>query len=509
MEKYDVVIIGGGMGGITAANACAKQGLKTLVLEQNHHTGGNMSGFRRKGFYFDGGDQSFESLGIVFPILEELDLLDKVRWTKARFRMVSPDFDFFVDSFDNVEEALKTAFPEEKGISVLFKEVREVSRFIESKMDPWNFPLLQNFSFGRLASFLPWLPKLRRWLTFDYRVKACSVIRDPGLRKWFTDIGYYHMPFIFFAGFWHLWMKDYWYPEGGMQSLHDLLAENFTRLGGDLRCNTKVEKIEHAGAKALSAVTSRGETCSADNFIYAGDYKRLVHTILGTDLFKPAFVKKIQRAKLTESLVNVYLGVGASTEELDARLGAQHVFYFPNYDVHFPSARSPEDIHSRMWLALNHFGKENAASAPPGISSLVLQTYSSCDWAHNWGIEELQGRRSEEYSRLKKKVAGELTELAENLLPGLEGRILYSDVGTPISSERFSLNTEGSSGGWCYDDRESPVYRFPFLNLFSTPLKNLKTCGHYSLWPGGVITAALSGKIVANLSSGRKPLAKL
>ena len=85
--------------------------VKTLVLEQNHHTGGNMSGFRRKGFYFDGGDQSFESLGIVFPILDELGLLDKLRWHKARFRMVSPEFDFCVDSFEEVEGALQAAFP--------------------------------------------------------------------------------------------------------------------------------------------------------------------------------------------------------------------------------------------------------------------------------------------------------------------------------------------------------------------------------------------------------------
>ena len=68
------------------------------------------------------------------------------------------------------------------------------------------------------------------------------------------------MPFIFFAGFWHLWMKDYWYPEGGMQAFHDLLAENFTAtLGGDLRCNTRVEKIEHQGSRARSVRTEKGE----------------------------------------------------------------------------------------------------------------------------------------------------------------------------------------------------------------------------------------------------------
>ena len=83
--------------------------------------------------------------------------------------------------------------------------------------------------------------------------------------------------------------------------------------------------------------------------------------------------------------MNVYLGVNAGTEELDERLGAQHVFYFPNYDVIFPSSESSEDVHGRMWLTLNHFGKENPNAAAPGQSSLVLQTYSSYDWMDSLG----------------------------------------------------------------------------------------------------------------------------
>ena len=186
MEKYDIIIIGGGMGGMTAANACAKRGLKTLVLEQNHP-------YRRqhvrlpaeKGFYFDGGDQSFESLGIVFPILDELGLLDKLRWHKARFRMVSPDFDFRVDSFQEVEEAPSgPAFPGGEGNTCTVPGGPGGLPLYREQDGSLEFPpLLHNFSISGLASMLPWLPKLRRWLTFDYRVKACSVIRDPWSAK--------------------------------------------------------------------------------------------------------------------------------------------------------------------------------------------------------------------------------------------------------------------------------------------------------------------------------------
>jgi phytoene dehydrogenase-like protein len=68
-DHYDVLIVGAGLSGLICANYLARAGKRVLLLEQNHQPGGNMSGFRRRGFYFDAGDQSFESLGIVFPIL--------------------------------------------------------------------------------------------------------------------------------------------------------------------------------------------------------------------------------------------------------------------------------------------------------------------------------------------------------------------------------------------------------------------------------------------------------
>jgi phytoene dehydrogenase-like protein len=507
MKGYDAIVIGGGLGGMTAALYLAGRGQKTLVLEQNHQTGGNMSGFRRGQFYFDGGDQSFESLGIVFPIFEELGVLDKIPWHKARFRMIAPDFDFFVDSFDQVENDLAAAFPREEGIHALFREIREVSRFITNYSSPRSFPLLHDFSIGKLLGLAPWFFKARRWLTTRYREKICGLIKNPDLRAWFSRIGYYRMPFIFFAGFWHLWMYDYWYPEGGMQSLYTVLVRRFRELGGELRLSARVAKIETKNGKAVSLLTDKEELYAARRFIYAGDYKKLVAEI-APDVFKPSFAKKVKEAKLTEELVSVYLGLGMDADETRRRLGAQHVFFFPNYEVIFPQAGSPASVHNRMWILLNHFGRENPGAAPDGATGVVLQSYSSRDWQNCWQSGNGQLPRPLEYQKLKDKVAGELLHNAERILPGLGTKILYRDAGTPLSTERFSLNSRGSSGGWCYGDRESLVYRRLGKNLIKTPLENLLVCGHYSLWPGGVISAALSGKIAGNLTAGRKALEK-
>ena len=74
--KYDVAIIGGGMGGLITGLYLQKLGKRSIILEHGHQVGGNMSGIWRKGFYFDCGDQSMEDFGILFPVLKELDLYD-------------------------------------------------------------------------------------------------------------------------------------------------------------------------------------------------------------------------------------------------------------------------------------------------------------------------------------------------------------------------------------------------------------------------------------------------
>ncbi len=510
-SDYDVIIIGAGIAGLISGNYLARAGKRVLLLEQNHQPGGNMSGFRRRGFYFDAGDQSFESLGIVFPILRELGLYDPEDFTQLRYRMVSDDFDFYLDSLEDIEETLRKSFPEEEGISRVFAEVKQVSRFLNEHYRPDSFPLLNDFRLRRLPKAGTWLPKLRKWLTFRYREKISSAIKDPSLRTWFTHIGYKRMPFLFFAGFWHIWINDYWYPKGGMQKFLNKLADSFAEHGGEIRYKTAAGEIvvDEQPRRATGVRTGTGEHLSADTIVYAGDYKRLVGGVLPERYFKPRFVKRIQEAELTEEILSVYLGLNMSPAELQEKIGTQHVFLFPNYDVVFPDENSPRDVHSKMWVALNAFHGENAESAPDGKSTLVLQTYSSYRWQDFWHNGSDGDERREEYHRFKQEVARELVATAERLIPDLSSRIEYLEAGSPLSLKRFTLNTEGATGGWCYDDKVSPVYKSPGLNVFKTPFPNVHAAGHYALWPGGVISAALSGRMVANRVLGKRLLTRM
>jgi phytoene dehydrogenase-like protein len=70
-------------------------------------------------------------------------------------------------------------------------------------------------------------------------------------------------------------------------------------------------------------------------------------------------------------------------------------------------------------------------------------------------------------------------------------------VGTPLSAERFTLNTGGATAGWTFDpDRSLLRDRYTAI---TTPVRGLYAAGHYALWPGGVPSAALAGRIAALL----------
>jgi len=78
--KYDTIIVGGGIAGLTAAAYLSGAGRKTLLIEKNSECGGLVNSFNRDGFIFDAGVRALEDAGIITPMLAELGIrLDVVR----------------------------------------------------------------------------------------------------------------------------------------------------------------------------------------------------------------------------------------------------------------------------------------------------------------------------------------------------------------------------------------------------------------------------------------------
>ena len=73
-KKEKVIIVGGGIAGLTTATALVKKGVDVLLVEKNDQCGGLVNSFEREGFLFDGGIRALENAGMIKPMLKELGI---------------------------------------------------------------------------------------------------------------------------------------------------------------------------------------------------------------------------------------------------------------------------------------------------------------------------------------------------------------------------------------------------------------------------------------------------
>lgn len=501
-EHYDTIIIGAGMGGLMCGNFLARKGKNVLILEHNHQAGGLMAGFRRKGFYFDSGDQSIESMGILFPLLKQLGLYNPSDWERAMYRFILPGMDHTITDFKGTAAALATVFPADaQGIRRFFDKIEEFSVFMQAANDKGRLPYTatgveQIVGLLRLIMLgLKNMSLARELITGKIEDLARRYITDPDALRFFSGLGYKGMSTVTGAGFWHMWAHDYWYPKRGIQSLIDTLADALRAHGGTIRFKTMVEEIMLSDGRAVGVRTAAGETIHARHIIHCGDMIRLYTKMLPPGTAAPAYIEKITQAPVAEPLVALYLGLDIPPEELRRMLKVHHTFYIPQgggkdlSDVHDP------DIHRDTWIEINAPGLENPGLAPAGKSAVTIQTMTNYHWMNTWGTGGDELARPAEYQQLKEKVKDDILATLEKVIPGVREKVAYWDLGTPLSTIRFTLNKEGGSCAFTFDPDLAPFAKQPAQ--FRTPVRGLYQAGQWSLWPGGIVGAALSGKIVA------------
>jgi len=184
-----------------------------------------------------------------------------------------------------------------------------------------------------------------------------------------------------------------------------------------------------------------------------------------------------------------------SAEELKKHVRDHHTLYWRTYESAAHRIYDPE-AHNKGWSMISATSLHLPHLAPPGKSSLVVQVFTPYDWLNGWGTGSSDPfARNPAYRKLKARVLDDIIRSTEHIIPGLSGKILYKELATPRSLSRWTLNPEGSIMGWTYDAYQCHMART--FARFRTPVPNLFQAGHYSMWPGGVVFSAMSGRIVA------------
>lgn len=485
-DTYDVIVIGAGLGGLSCAAAFARQGFRSLVIEQHRIPGGYATTFRRPGgFVFDvslhsttvGERNGIHNLIPGFPEIEEVEFVPH----EVLYRLILPEHDIRVPNGDVPAyiKILLEHFPaEQAGIEGLIEEMRglvgDISRFssaggqINFNTFPTDFPhLFRNFN--------------RTW-----GAMMDEKLSDPKLKAIFSGLwGYFGLPPSKLSSFYYAMPvigyleEGGYYPIGKSQKISDAFVGFIEDRGGEIMLNTRVGRIMVEDGKATGVGTADGRVFKARAIVSNANAWDTFHRLMDQSELPQEFLEQMESYTVSLSSFQIWLGLNRN---LPAEVGLTdtEISYEPDYDIEsqYRAVMTADVDNSGFGLTL--YDNLYDGYSPEGkctVNIINLQGYDH--WAQ-FESDYFQGRKTA-YRQEKERIAGRLIEMAEDiLLPGLSDAIEIKEIGTPLTNVRFTSNYRGAIYGWDQTVANSGGNRFPQ----QTPIGNLYLSGAWTS-PGG------------------------
>ena len=523
-NKYNTVIVGGGIAGLTSAAYLSRAGQKVLLIEKNEKCGGLVSSFSRDGFHFEAGVRALEDAGIILPMLKDLGIhLEMVKSTVSvgiEDRVIQIDD---LGSIQTYRELLADIYPEsKKEIDALIKIILKIMKHMEVLYGIENpaFKDIQNDREFLFKQLLPWLPKFiftigkinRMNMPVEGYVEA--IVKDPSLRDIIAQHFFKNTPTFFALSYFSLYL-DYFYPKGGVGTLAEAVTAKINEFGGEIRNESSVISVD---LSAQQVTDQNHVTYEYDNLIWAADLKTF-YKISDTKGLKPKLKTKfealgdlMQSRRGGDSVFTLFLEVDEPLETFGS-IATGHFFYTPSRqglgETHWSEMRElirnfehMEKDKVYMWLdkftRLNTYeisipGLKNSELAPPGKTGMIISFLGEYEL---FKAVETAGWYEEFKTELEKRI---LNVISDSIYPNLKDKVIAQFSFSPISIEKWTGSSEGAITGWSF---EEPV---PVANKIQhsarsvlTPIPSVFVAGQWAYSPAGVPMSILTGKLAAD-----------
>ncbi|MBU8893186.1 MAG: FAD-dependent oxidoreductase [Bacteroidales bacterium] len=439
MQKYDVVIIGSGLGGLLCGNILSNEGKNICILEKQFQFGGNLQTFKRDGKIFDTGihyvgglspGQNLHQYFKYFGIIDKLKLrkLDENAFDKINFEGKNYSY---AQGFDHFVEALANDFPSEKNA---LKEYKSKIKEICSHFPLYN--LRPNLGLDKEKQF--------------YEISVGDFIKSITPNKTLQNILAGNnllyagtpnkTPVAIHALITNSLIESAYRFEDGSHQIADLLVESIKNNGGTLMNNSEVKKLELNNGKAESVILSNGEVIEADHFISA------IHPALTLEMTDTKLLRKSYRTRISDleesiSVFSIYFSLKPGS------------FKYLNYNYyHFneDTVWSIPKYNPEKWPQEYLFLTPPSSKSKEFAETATAMTYMKYDEVKQWENSD-KGKRGNDYEEFKKYKAEKLISQIEIQFPGFKASINKYYTSSPLSLKDYTGTRNGSMYGIVHD----------------------------------------------------------
>ena len=472
-----VVVIGGGIAGLSAGVYAQKCGFDVTILESHSIAGGNCTAWKRKGYLFEGalhwltGSNKNEPIHKVWRHIGALNDSVTVSYPEPfkEFYYKSTPIKIYRDVKLTEKHLIELSPEDEREIRALCNKIRKVSKLV---MPVADLPGVKVTKQQR-----PPLKLLYQYLTSNRMMKKSSKIpkeeyikqfKHEGLRELFNYLCYgkYSATWLYFSMAVQA-RGDGGFPEGGSLPLIGRIVKTLEDAGGKILFNTRADRVVTENGKAVG-VEAGGEFFPADAVIVAADTMNMEY-LFNVPPQAPWLDEMRERAKPTMCTF-VSLGIDA-----DLKKYAKDCTFKLDKPIEVANLK-------QRYIRINNYANDPSYS-PEGKAAVT--TFFISDSYDFWKKAREDGRYKEE----KEKVAADVIAALTTKLPEIAGKVEVYDVATPLTYERYCNNWRGSWMTMMAHTIKMRAYPAVVSNL-----SGVYFAGQRMRAPGGLPVAARSGR---------------
>ncbi len=456
-KDYDVIIIGSGLAGMTAANIMGRHGHSVLLLESHNKLGGFATWF----FRGENRDHIFDVSLHGFPV--GMIKTCKKYWSQEIANSIVQLKDV---RFANPQFNIQTDFTKDHYTQVMvdkFGVQRETVEAFFNYLGQMNFYDNSKLTNGELfEKFFPGRNDVTRFLMEPITYANGSTLEDPAIT--------YGIVFSNFMS------KGVYTFKGGTELLISKMKDELLKNNVDIKLQSRVDKILIEDGKAKGVVLN-GKPIYSKAVLSNGNIRSTILGLVGEEHFPQEYIEKTKAVRLNSSSCQVYMGLkaGATIPYIGELVFTSS---YPTYD---PSRLLDLKVSSRTFSV--YYPKEARPQVPDARVAIVSSTNCHFD---DWKKLSAEEYESEKYFMIEETIKG-----LEAFIPDIRDKLEIVEAATPLTVERYTLHPKGSSFGTKFEGLEIS------MNLHKT-LPGLFHAGSVGIIMSGWLGAANYGVIQAN-----------